>query len=57
MARKKTYEELRAELTEANRTIGELEDENEDLQDRLDEIAGLASEDEDEDEEEECAAD
>lgn len=52
MARKKTYEELRAELTEANRTIDELEDENEDLQDRLDEIAGLAAEDEDEEEDE-----
>jgi hypothetical protein len=34
-----------------NRTIRELEDENEELQDRLDEIAGIAAEDDDEEEE------
>lgn len=51
MAGKKTYQDLKAELAEANRTIRELEDENEELQDRLDEIAGIAAEDDDEDEE------
>lgn len=56
MARKKTYEELRAELAEANRTVAELEDENEELADRLDEIAGIAvEEEEDEDEDDEDA--
>ena len=51
MAVKKTYQDLKAELAEANRTIVELEAENEELQDRLDEIAGIAAEDDDEDEE------
>lgn len=48
MAGKRTYQDLKAELAEANRTIRELEDENEELQDRLDEIAGIAAEDDDE---------
>ncbi len=50
MAYKKTSAELKAELAEARHTIRELEVENEELQDRIDEIAGIASEgDEEED--------
>jgi len=53
MATKRTYEDLKAELAEANRTIRELETENEGLQDRIDQIAGIAVEEEDEDQGEE----
>lgn len=49
MATTKTTAELRAELVEARRVIRELEEENADLQDRIDEIAGIAGEDEEED--------
>lgn len=55
MATTKTTAELRAELVEARRVIRELEEENADLQDRIDEIAGIAGEEEDEDEDEEAA--
>ncbi len=48
MAYRKTAAELKAELAESRRTIRELEDENEDLQDRLDEIAGIVVEDDEE---------
>ena len=56
MSYRKTASELRAELADSRRTIRELEDENEELQDRLDAVAGIVVEsgdDEDEDEGEE----
>ena len=52
MAYRKTAAELRAELADSRRTIRELKDENEELQDRLDAVAGIVVEDEDDDEEE-----
>ena len=48
MATPKPYRELTAELAEANRTIRELQEENENLQERIDQIAGIAAEDDDE---------
>jgi len=53
MAASKPYGQLKAELAEANRTIRELEEANEELQDRIDQIAGIAVEEDDEDEGEE----
>lgn len=50
---KKSATDLKAELADARRTIRELEDDNEDLQDRLDEIAGIVVEEEDEGDEDE----
>jgi len=47
MATPKPYRELTAELAEANRVIRELEEANEGLQERIDQIAGLAVEDDD----------
>ena len=40
--------DLKAELTDARHTNRELENDNEEIQDRLDEIAGIVVEDEDE---------
>ena len=48
MATPKPYRELSAELAEANRVIRELQEENENLQERIDQIAGIAAEDDDE---------
>jgi len=53
MAASKPYGQLKVELAEANRTIQELEEENEGLQDRIDEIAGIAVEDDDDEEDDE----
>jgi hypothetical protein len=53
MAYKKTTAELKAELADARRTIRELEEDNDELQDRLDAVAGIVVEDEDEEEDEE----
>ncbi len=53
MPYKKSTAELKAELAEARRTIRDLEEENEVLQQRIGEIAGIANEGEEEDEEEE----
>jgi len=52
MAYRKTAADLKAELADARRTIRELEDDNDELQDRLDEIAGIVVEGEEEEEDE-----
>ena len=52
MAHRKTAAELRAELANSRRTIRELEDENEELQDRLDAVAGIVVDDGEEEDEE-----
>jgi len=52
MSYRKTASELRAELADSRRTIRELEDENEELQDRLDAVAGIVVDDGEEEDEE-----